>query len=248
MNITNFSHSVIEKLQYYVYMLVDPINDNIFYIWKWKWNRIFNHLNWTLKWAKESDKINYIKKILNTKNEIKHYIIRHWLTEKEAFEVERSLIDFYWIKNLTNIVSWHNSTERWLMNVNEININYDAKDVKIDDNVILININSLYYFWISEDELYEVTRKSWVLNPDRASKAEFVLANYHWIVREVYKIDKWLESIDFKNVSKTGWKNKNRYEFIWSIAPNIIREKYIYKSIKKYWKQWSQNPIKYINI
>jgi hypothetical protein len=32
------------------------------------------------------------------------------------------------------------------MDMTEININYDAKEVDIKDSVILININNLYYF------------------------------------------------------------------------------------------------------
>lgn len=243
------SHSVIEKLQYYVYILIDPRDNHIFYIWKWKWNRIYSHLNWAIKWDKPSDKINLIKEIIIEWLEVQHYIVRHGLTEKEALEVEWALIDFYWKNNLTNIVLGHDSNERWIMNITEININYDAEEVEICDKVILININNLYHFWISEKDLYEATRKSWVLNKDRANRADYVLSHYHWIVREVYEIDYWYESNEFKNVNETWWKITNwRYEFIWKIATQAVRNKYLHKSIKKYFKQWSQNPIKYVNV
>lgn len=232
------SNSVIEKLKYYVYILIDPRDNKVFYIWKWKWNRIYSHLNWAIKWDKPSDKINQILKILSLGHQIKHYIVRHWLTEKEALEVEGALIDYHWKNNLTNIVLWHNSNERWIMDMTEININYDAKEVDIKDNVILININSLYHFWISPNDLYEATRKSWKAKIERAEKAEYALCHYHWIVREVYKINNWYESLD----------NPWRIEFNWEIANEDIREKYLHKSIKKYFRKWNQNPIKYVNI
>lgn len=242
-------HSVIEKLQYYVYILIDPRDKSVFYIWKWMWNRIYSHLNWAIKWDKPSDKINLICDILSLWLEIDHYVVRHGLTEKEALEVEGALIDFHWKSNLTNKVLWHNSNERWIMSIDEININYNAEDVEIEDKVILININNLYNFWMSENDLYEATRKSWVLKHERANNASYVLSHYHWIVREVYQVDFWIEITDLENASDIWWKIKNRRcEFKWKIAPKDIREKYLHKSIKKYFKQWSQNPIKYVNI
>ena len=232
------SNSVIEKLKYYVYILIDPRDNKVFYIWKWKWNRIYSHLNWAIKWDKPSEKINQILEILHLGHQIKHYIVRHWLTEKEALEVEGALIDYHWKNNLTNQVLWHNSNERWIMDMTEININYDAKEVDIKDNVILININSLYYFWIWKKDLYEATRKSWKVKKERAEKAEYALCHYHWIVREVYIINNWYDSPTDK------W----RIEFNWKVADESIREKYLHKSIKIYFRKWNQNPIKYVNI
>jgi len=237
--IKKFSQSTIEALQYYVYLLQDPRNNNIFYIWKWKWNRIFSHLKWAINWDKKSNKINTINSILNSKLTPNHKIIRHWLSEKEAFEVESALIDFYWINNLTNIVSWHNSNDRWLMDINEILINYEAKKIKVEDDLLIININSLYYYDIPKDELYQATRKSWRINLERSKNIKYALSVYKWIVREVYEIYNWEFSKEY------NWYK--RYKFNWKIADNKIRDKYIYKDVTDYFKQWSQNPIKYIN-
>ena len=168
-----FSSYVIEKIQYYVYILIDPRDDTIFYIWKWKWNRVFSHVNGAIKWEKKSDKINLIREINSRWLQVQHYMVRHGLTEKESLEIEWALIDFYWKDNLTNIVLWHNSNDRWIMDITEIIINYDSKDVIIEDEVILININNLYYFWISEEELYQATRKSWKARIEIASKAKY---------------------------------------------------------------------------
>jgi hypothetical protein len=233
-----FSQSTIEKLDYYVYFLEDSRDNKIFYIWKWKWNRVFSHLKWAIMWDKENNKIKIINNILSEWLIPNHKIIRHWLTEKEALEVESALIDFYWINNLTNIVLWHYSHDRWLMDINEIFINYESKKIIIEDDLIAININNLYYFWITEFELYEATRKSWRLNLSRAEWIKYVLSVFKWIVREVYEINNWEFS------KKLNWYN--RYKFNWVIAKDEIRKKYIHKDVSEYFSKWSQNPIKYI--
>jgi hypothetical protein len=242
-------HSVIEKLQYYVYILIDPRDKSAFYIWKWTWNRIYAHMNWALKWDGPSDKTNLIREILFAWLEVDHRVVRHWLTEKEALEVEWALIDFHWKDNLTNKVLWHNSNERWIMTIDEININYNAQSVEIDDSVILININNLYHFWIWASELYEATRKSWALNPERANKARYAFCHYHWIVREVYELSGWNKCHDLQKLNNVWYKITNRrFEFTWTIATKEVREKYLHKSIEQYFKPWSQNPIKYVNV
>ena len=38
-----FSTSIIEKLAYYVYCLIDPRDGNIFYVGKGVGNRVFHH-------------------------------------------------------------------------------------------------------------------------------------------------------------------------------------------------------------
>ena len=233
-----FSPSVIEKIKYYVYILIDPRDNTVFYIGKWKWNRVFSHVKGAIWWDEISNKMNQINSIISSWFEVKHYIVRHGLTEKESLEIEWSLIDFYWKSNLTNKISGHNSQDRGIMDIDEININYDAEKAIIEDEVILININNLYYYWISEQELYEATRKSWKIKIERASRAKYACCHYHGTIREVYEISSWYESLIYK------W----RIEFIWKIAQTSIRDKYLHKSISDYFTKGSQNPIKYIKI
>ncbi len=236
--IKRFKQSTIEKIWFYVYVLINPFTNKIFYIWKGKWNRIFSHLYWALKWDKESSKLNTIKSILSKNKIPEHKIIRHWLTEKEAFEVESALIDFYWIENLTNLVSGHNSFDRWIMSVNDIIVNYESEKIKIKDNLLLININGLFYYWMNYKEIYEATRKSWRLNINKVKNIKYVLSIYKWIVREVFEVSEW------KYSKIVNWYK--RYKFIWKKANEKIRNLYINKDVSDYFKQWSQNPIKYI--
>jgi len=232
--IKKFNQNTIEKINYYVYLLEDPRTNQIFYIWKGKGNRVFSHLKWAIKIDKETNKIKIIKDILKTGKIPRHKIIRYWLNENEAFEVESALIDFFGINNLSNIVSWHYSKERWITDITELKIKYESKKISIDVDVLLRNINKLYYFWISESELYEATRKSWKIDINKAKKYKYVLSAYKWIIREVYEVNQWE-------------KLENRYWFKWEIANQIIRDKYLHTDVSEYYKEWSQNPIKYLN-
>ena len=88
MNKYNLSQSTIEKLGYYVYLLIDPRDNKVFYVGKGKGNRINQHLLGALDdKTNETEKIKKIREIQNTGLEVKHSVLRHELTEKEAFEV-----------------------------------------------------------------------------------------------------------------------------------------------------------------
>ena len=92
--INEFSPSVAENIGSYVYCLIDPIKNEIFYIGKGKGNRVFNHLKIALETSVESDKLDRIREIKKQGIEPKHFIIRLHLTEDEAQKVEATLIDF----------------------------------------------------------------------------------------------------------------------------------------------------------
>jgi hypothetical protein len=230
------SQSTIEKIGYYVYLLIDPRDNEVFYVGKGCGNRIYQHVLGAIKnTSKKSAKIQHILDIRDSGKAVQHKILRHGLTESESLEVEGSIIGFIGKKELTNKVLGHNSENRGLMTLQEIKVNYEAEEAVIVDPVMIININKLYYKEITPSELYEKTRCSWVLG-ERRNKADFVICTYRGIVREVYSITEWVKAERVK-----------RWEFIGDIAPKKVREKYLHKSIKNYQKQGAQNPIKYVN-
>ena len=74
------SQSTIEKLWYYVYLLIDPRDYSIFYIGKGKWNRIHSHLISSSNIdIKQTHKINIIREI---ESENKEELISNWLRLK----------------------------------------------------------------------------------------------------------------------------------------------------------------------
>lgn len=44
-----FSDTVIEKLQFYVYRLIDPRNGETFYVGRGRGNRVFDHVRGVIK-------------------------------------------------------------------------------------------------------------------------------------------------------------------------------------------------------
>lgn len=237
MNKYNLSQSTIENLGYYVYLLIDPGNDKVFYVGKGKGNRINQHLLGALDdKTHETEKIKKIREIQNSGLEVKHVVLRHELTSEEAFEVESAVIDVLGKDNLTNLVKGHNSEDKGLMNLEDIKIKYEAEDAIIEEPAILININNLYQRDMTEVEIYNATRKSWRININRIENIKIACSVYRGIIREVFLTEKWLPSPEVEG----------RYMFQGKVAPKNLRDKYLNKSVSKYWKKGSQNPIKYV--
>lgn len=229
------SQSTIEKLGYYVYLLIDPRTERTFYVGKGCGNRINHHLLGALEINKnEKEKIKTIRNIQANNLNVDLVVLRHGLTEKEAFEVESAMIDFLGKESLTNLVLGHHATDRGLMKLEDIKIKYEAEDAIFSDAVILININKLYRPNMNAIELYEANRKHWKVSVNRASKIKIACSVFRGIIREVFIIHQWLSSPE-----------KGRLYFEGEVASQELREKYLYKSVTKYWKQGSQSPIKY---
>jgi len=123
-----FSQSVIEKIQSYVYFLVDPRSNEVFYVGKGKGNRVFQHAEDALVSEADSDKLGKIREIRAAGKPVQHFILRHGLKDEESLLVEASLIDFIGKGNLTNKQSGHHS-DYGLKSANEIERD-DVSDCK----------------------------------------------------------------------------------------------------------------------
>lgn len=218
-----FSKAVCEKIGYYVYILKDPRTSTIFYVGKGTGSRVFQHVEGALLSPLMSDKLNLIREIHNEGFTVEHYILRHGLTQDQSYEIESACIDLLGLDYLTNAVKGHNSWERGLKTVNEINQHYDAKIIEIVEPTIIININKLYKRFMTDYELYEVTKQAWKLGTKK-NQANYVVASYKGLVREVYKID---------NCYSIG----NRSGFNGIIADEEIRGKYKDQSLENYIKK-----------
>ncbi len=254
MFIQEFPTGVIEKLDYYVYVLIDPETDQVFYVGKGVGNRIFAHLNTAIADETPSDKLDKIRAIRAKGLEVIHIVHRHGLTEKEAFEVESALIDYITLSELTNQVQGHNSDDRGRMNVAEVIAKYQAPVVEITEPVILITVNRLFQRGMSAEELYEITRGKWVIG-SRRNKAKYAFAANKGIIREVYEIEKWLPAQIGDNEVKRGWisanavnaevKQRRRWQFEGRVADSLRH--YVGGSTEKYAVVGAQNPIRYVN-
>src|SRR6185312_7456526 len=109
-----FTPEVSEKLRYYVYRLIDPLNGETFYIGKGTGNRVFAHVKGELGSDADllTEKLQRIREIRVAGFEVAHVIHRHGMDEATAFEVEAALIDAY--PEVTNLVSGRSADERGL--------------------------------------------------------------------------------------------------------------------------------------
>jgi len=96
---------------------------------------------------------------------------------------------------------------------------------------------------MTSSELYEATCGIWVIGP-RRNKAEYAIAVYQGIVREVYRIDQWYPSgtLEYQTRDSSDFGNRGRWEFSGRIADGI-RDEYVGFSVGK----GGQNPIRYMN-
>ena len=211
-----FSTAMCEKIGFYVYCLVDPRNENIFYVGKGVGNRVFQHAEGVIKaTAKDSDKIQLIKDIIQQGLKPRYYILRHQLTDTEALEYEALAIDLLsLVKNqqqpLTNIQGGKHSSKKGLMPLEEILRKYDPQQLETKLPIVLITIDKEYDklkslhkqgLYLSDEaraeQIYERTRKSWVIGDDRY-KAKYAVAVYRGWTVAAYEIKKWYPSEEYE--------------------------------------------------
>lgn len=237
-----FSEKTIESIKYYVYALLDPRDNKIFYIGKGKGNRLFSHLNGALDNPIDTDKINLIREILSSGNNVKHYIIRHGIDdETRAFELESTLIDFLTFEDykqfssITNKVAGHHTWDRGIKRVNEIEQLYAGEQInerKVYHNLLLININFSYKPGIS---LYEATRKNWKLSMARARNVDFVCSEYRGIIRAIFKPHTWHNTEGEKRIYFEGEE----------VFDKEINDLYLNKAYELK-KKGAANPVRYL--
>lgn len=236
---------VIDKLKYYVYVLLDPGDKSVFYVGKGKGSRLFSHVYGEPGDADASLLLDDKKELISVirPENVLHGIIRYGLDEATAFEVEAALIDFIGKEKLTNQVRGNYSYLRGADSIKALIQKYENKGkLKTDENMILININKTFRADMTEKEVIDITRSSWVMGK-RREKAKYVLSVYRGTVIEVMKID--LRS--WRCIKPNEENKKNRWEFEADIAEEDIRKKYLYTNVREYYEGGRANPIRYIN-
>jgi uncharacterized protein len=244
MNNMKTSQATIEKLGYYVYLLIDPRvkdkNKGVFYVGKGTGWRAESHLKeYILELDKKEDAKNKrIKEIRNDKKEPEIEILRHGLGEKEAFEIESAMIDFIGKKELTNQVLGHDSADRGRMSLKELEIKYRARKIIVEDSLLLIKINRTFKRGMDWEKIYDITRGNWTIKKEKAEKYKIACAVYRGIVREVFEIKDWQDS------PKENIKSKPRIFFNGRVAEEKIRNKYIFRDASEYNCQF---PVRYLD-
>ena len=249
----SFSNRVKDKLKCYVYALVDPRNNKIFYIGKGTGDRVFQHEIESTTDI-ENNKLNHIRDIKESKNEVKRYIVLYGLSECEAFAAESALINilnFIHPNTLDNIVAGHNSDT--VMSVEDIEKVYGAEKLSANDifhNLLIIKINSLYRPNMTDREIMDCTRGHWVINIKNVNKVDYLIAVYHGLIVGIYENMKWYSSriktkfyprLSEENLSLTNRK----YCTCSALKDGFTYRKYIHRNISDVVNN-VQNPVSYI--
>lgn len=239
-----------QELKYYVYMLLNPSDNKPFYVGKGFDNRVFNHLACALTDIDTSNaKYDKIREITQSGQTVKHIIVRHGLSESEAFQIEASLIDTltYCGLFLSNIVGGHNSIEKGLMTSEEIIRLYNAQPLdKIGTDCILININRKYERGKGGQSIYQATKETWTIRKSRLNQLKYVLSEYRGLIVEVFEVVEWYEKErGYLPHPKKFGQTKIGYGFNGFPAPEEIRNLYLNKSIAHTKKKGAASAIRY---
>jgi hypothetical protein len=161
---------------------------------------------------KSTLKYDKIREIVNVrKQSVQHIIVRHGLTDREAFQIEASLIDtlIHCGLGLTNEQGGHNSIEKGLMTSEEIIQKYNAEPLdEINNDCVIININTSYNDLkknarkdgrnIETTAIYQATKETWFIGKDKVNQLKYVLSEYKGLIVEVFEVD------------ENGWYVKQR--------------------------------------
>ena len=244
------SRDVARKFGHYVYIYLDPfepLDRSVFYVGKGVGNRAFEHLD-------DHSENRKVRRIRETRRRGKEPIVEilvHGLKDAEtALRVEAAVIDLIGVKNLTNNVRGQKSREYGRREARELEALYKQEPVTIREPAILVRINQLYRYGMSDNELYDATRGVWILNPKRAARAKNAFAVFDGIVRDVYEIRQWFRAgTTFSSRDPRGVRDPDRWEFVGVVAEEALRKRYVNKSVAHYFsKRGDQGPIRYVNV
>ncbi|MBT4187269.1 MAG: hypothetical protein HOE14_08670 [Gemmatimonadales bacterium] len=201
---------------FYVYALVDPRDDAVFYVGKGTGQRLLSHGREALLRADSgprSDKVARIREIRCSGHEPRIDIVRHGIEEAEAFLIEAALIDC--LDDLSNAVAGHD-TDQGRSQLAELAARYGAQPVDPGappvvlirlgtwrDEVIeiepgVVRIGNGYKEGITPDELADATRAWWRISPSRIRREgiRHAVAVHEGVTRGVVAIGDWIQRED----------------------------------------------------
>lgn len=241
-----------EALGHYVYLLIDPRNEEVFYVGKGVGGRCFEH-DYAEEGARKAARFAEIKAAGLV---VKVDIIRHGMaTKEEALLVESAVIDVYGIEKLTNKVKGHGSTEFGRASLAELAARYAPEEAEILHRVVFVKLAETFRKGMSPEELYESARGVWSLSSEAASKCNYVLALWEGLVVEVYHVARWQPANPAHYPKRFGKDLLPTHfiprpgvqctEFEGAVAVDEVRKHYLGKSVRKQFDVGAQANCKY---
>lgn len=251
MVLRSFPPAVWDELQSYVYRLEDPRDGQTFYVGKGTGNRVFAHIaEAAADLDVQTHKLDRIRAIKQSGQEVGHVIHRWGLSEDTAYEVEAALIDAY--AELSNAMGGRHSEVRGAMRAEDVLAQLDPQPAEITEPVVLIRISREWDRALSPVELYERTHQYWNCSPAR-HPAKYAMAVARGAIRQVYRIEKWYP-VDLSTVQQDASRKRAnaplpkrtmRWAFDATVAEDM--QHYVGKSVRHLQSLGSQNPIRWVN-
>jgi hypothetical protein len=88
---------------------------------------------------------------------------------------------------------------------------------------------------MSDQALYNATRRWWKASRRRTSQVEWVFAVFAGVVRAVYRVDRWEPSEDGKRLGFCGTRDRQ------------MEDRYQGRDVTSCLKIGAQNPLRYVN-
>lgn len=146
-------------MDFYVYQLIDPRNNKVFYVGKGKDKRMYEHEK-EAKRNKKHPKCIIINEILDLGYKIEYKVVKEFDDEVQAYQFEKELIDKIGLQNLTNCIPGGNFSK--------FTKTYNAKYrhlVKSLSKILRINVNNKITSKILEsgfNKLYKNKHPLWI--------------------------------------------------------------------------------------
>lgn len=91
---------------YYVYFLIDPRSQEIFYVGKGKGGRSSSHVKQAIKGnVSNAEKHKRITEVLSSGEKVQEFIFQHYKLERDAFDSEKVFIESFRNLGITNIAN-----------------------------------------------------------------------------------------------------------------------------------------------
>ncbi len=242
-----FATGVTEKLNAYVYLLIDPRTNVVFYVGKGRGDRAYAHataaVNQLDQVTTTHPKMEVIRAILSMGLQVTIEILRHGMTDEEAFLVEGAAIDLLLRHgrvavgetegSLSNRYRGHDA-HLGIASVEELCLRYAARQVAIEDPLILIRPSTLWWQAKDDGERYEATRKWWKASVASRARITHAAAVVDGIIRMVWKIDSWEDDATEGRAAFTGSRDPE------------LEARYVWGDVSGLLPLGAQNPIRYV--
>jgi len=197
-----------------VYLISDPATDEVFYVGKGTRTRLIQHINEgvgaDMSVGAESAKRTRIRDIRKAGHEPRLEVVRHGLSEREAFLIEAALIDC--MPHLTNTVAGHDAAAG-RTTLDELITRYAAEPLKqnVPPAVIIrltppfrrkrealepgyVRDGSGWEAGMDQETLLDSTRGWWRISPRTIERlgVRHAIPVFEGITRAIYEIDSWI--------------------------------------------------------